>query len=52
MELSDPKIKNFLIFLEKSFSYILINGTSYISGGVFTCSKSKKNSYSCRNATF
>ena len=42
MELSAPKIKNFLIFSQKSFAYILGNGTSYISGGNFPKSKNKK----------
>ena len=42
MEFSGSKIKNFLIFSQKSFSYISGNGTSYILGGNFPSSKSKK----------
>ena len=42
MELSGSNIKKFLIFSQKK-SFLIFQGTSYISGSNFPNSKSKKN---------
>ena len=42
LERSAPRLKTFLYFLKKSFSYISGNGTSHLSEGNFPSSKNKK----------